>query len=261
MRNSKTEAYIIQDKLFDEGKSQLSKYQDIVLGKKGLLALMKYEFVMLFASWVPGALGLVLRSKLYPMLIGKVGKGVVFGTNVVLRHSHKITIGDNVVIDDNCVLDAKGGEGNSIKIGSGVFVGRNTILYCKDGDIEIGDNTTISFNCDVFSANYVRIGSNVQIAAYTFLNGGTHKFDDLDVPVMHQERSGIGIEVGDNAWIGADAKVLDGVSVGRDSIIAAGAVVTKDVPEFAIVGGMPAKLIRNRKDDRPEPGERNGSRQ
>ena len=261
MRNSKTETYIIQDKLFDENTSQLSKYQDIVLGRTGMMALVKYELVMLFASWVPGALGLLLRSKLYPMLLGRVGKGVVFGSNVVIRHPHKITIGDNVVIDDNCVLDAKGGEGNSIKIGSGVFVGRNTILYCKDGDIEIGDNTTISFNCDVFSANFVKIGSNVQIAAYTFLNGGTHNFDDVDVPVILQERSGMGIDVGENAWIGADAKVLDGVTVGRDAIIAAGAVVTKDVPEFAIVGGMPAKLIRSRKESKPEPAEKNGSRQ
>ena len=63
---------------------------------------------MLIAQWVPGALGLALRKTLYPLLLGACGRGVVFGQNVVLRHPHKIRIGDNVVIDDNCLLDAKG---------------------------------------------------------------------------------------------------------------------------------------------------------
>ena len=246
MKNSKSETYIIQEKLFDEGKSQVEKYREIVIGGRGFFRLLKYELVMLLSSWVPGALGLLLRSKLYPLLLGKVGRGVVFGTNVVLRHPHKIHLGDNIVIDDNCVLDAKGDDGNSIVIGNGVFVGRNTILYCKNGDIFIGDNTTISFNCDVFSANLVRVGENVQMAAYSFLNGGTHNFDRTDIPVLKQERSGEGIIIEDNVWLGADVKVLDGVVIGRDSIVGAGAVVNHDVPAFSIAGGMPAKLIRSR---------------
>ena len=246
MKNSKSETYIIQEKLFDKDKSQVEKYREIVIGKKGLFRLLKYELVMLLSSWVPGALGLLLRSKLYPLLLGKVGKGVVFGTNVVLRHPHKIHLSDNTVIDDNCVLDAKGDEGNSIVIGNGVFIGRNTILCCKDGDIVIGDNATISFNCVIFSSNFVQIGKDIQIAAYSFLNGGTHSFDRTDIPVLKQERSGRGIILGDNVWLGANAKVLDGVSIGRDAIVGAGAVVNKDVPPFSIVGGVPAKIIRSR---------------
>ncbi|MCI0439953.1 MAG: hypothetical protein L0177_12605, partial [Chloroflexi bacterium] len=106
-RETKSEDYIIQEKLFDQNRSQLDRYRDIVLGGGGTLRLLKYEFITTFTSWVPGALGLLLRSKLYPRLLGSVGRGVVFGSNVVLRHPHKIHIGDNVVIDDNCVLDAK----------------------------------------------------------------------------------------------------------------------------------------------------------
>ena len=251
-RNSKNETYLIQEKLFDEGTSQIQKYQDIVVGKRGILSLFKYELIMLLSSWVPGALGLLLRSKLYPLLLGKVGRGVVFGTNVVIRHPHKVCLGNNVVIDDNCVLDAKGGDDNSITIGNGVFVGRNTILYCFDGDIVVGDNTTISFNCDVFSANLVKIGESVQMAAYTFLNGGTHNFDRTDIPILKQERSGKGITVGDNVWVGAGAKVLDGIAIGKDAIVGAGSVVNHDVPDFAIVGGVPAKFIRSRRQDNSE---------
>ena len=107
---------------------------------------------------VPGALGLVLRKMLYPRLLGACGRNVVFGQNVVLRHPHKIRIGDNVVIDDNCLLDAKGDRNGGIAIGDGVFVGRNSILSCKDGDITLDDGANIGFNCEIFSASHVRIG-------------------------------------------------------------------------------------------------------
>ncbi len=72
---------------------------------------------MLLTQAVPGALGLALRRTCYPWLLGRCGRNVVFGQNVVLRHPHKIRIGDNVVIDDNCLLDAKGDTNEGITIG------------------------------------------------------------------------------------------------------------------------------------------------
>jgi acetyltransferase-like isoleucine patch superfamily enzyme len=247
LQNTKKETFIIQQKLFDEHKSQVQKYQELVIGKRGLFQLIRYEVIILLSTWVPGALGLFLRSRLYPILLGKVGKGVIFGANVVLRHPHKIHLGDNVVIDDNCVLDAKGTNNKGIFIGNGVFLGRNSLVYCKDGDIFIGDDSNISFNCDVFSGNVVKIGKNVQIAAYSFLNGGTHNFDSTDVPVLHQERTGRGLILEDSVWLGANVKVLDGVTIGKDSIVGAGAVVNKDLPCFSIAAGVPAKIIRSRR--------------
>lgn len=246
LEEAKKEDFIIQKKLFEKDKSQIQKYQDLIIGERGLFSLIKYELIILLSSWVPGALGLFLRSKLYPLLLGKVGKGVVFGTNVVLRHPHKIYLGDNIVIDDNCVLDAKGTENKGIFVGNGVFIGRNTILYCKDGDIFIGDNAMIGFNCQISSPNFVKIGQNVQIAAYSYLSGGTHNFDRTDIPVLKQERSGKGIIVEDNAWLAANVKVLDGVVIGKDAIVATGAVANKDIPPLSIAGGVPARVIRTR---------------
>ena len=101
---------------------------------------------MLVAQPVPGALGLALRKTLYPWLLGSCGRNVVFGQNVVLRHPHKIHIGDNVVIDDQCLLDAKGESNQASRIGNGVFVGRNTILSCKNGDIMLDDGVNLGFN-------------------------------------------------------------------------------------------------------------------
>ena len=235
-----------QEDLKAEGLSSGDKYRALVVGRKGLWPLIKYELVMLFASWVPGALGLLARSKLYPTLLGACGRGAVFGANVVLRHPHKIRIGAGVVADDAVVLDAKGTINHGIDIGDQVFIGRNTIIYCQNGDISIGMGSNIGSNCQIFSSGKCSIGDNVLIAAYVYVIGGGHDYEQDDTPVIDQERSAKGIVIGDGVWIGAGVKILDGVSVGRDAILAAGSVVTKDVPDNAIVGGMPAKVIRMR---------------
>ena len=188
-------------------------------------ALLAYEFVVLTAQAVPGALGLALRKVLYPRLLGACGRNVVFGQNVVLRHPHKIRIGNDVVIDDNCLLDAKGESNAGITIGSGVFLGRNTILSCKNGDIELGDFANLGFNCEIFSGSRVTVGANALFAAYCYLIGGDHDRSDTSVPVSQQRRTSKGVQVGAGVWMGAGAKVMDGVTIGADAIVGAGAVV------------------------------------
>ena len=235
-----------QRDLFDAGASPSAKYARLIVGRPGLGALLKYELVVTISQYVPGALGLVLRRALYPLLLGSCGRNVAFGQNVVLRHPHKIRIADDVVIDDNCLLDAKGEHNEGITIGRGVFVGRNTILSCKNGDIEIGDAANLGFNCEVFSASRVIIGKSALVAAYAYLVGGDHDFSDPSLPVLAQSRTSAGITVGDGVWVGAGAKILDGVRVGDHAIIGAGAVVREDVPPGIIAVGMPAREVGRR---------------
>jgi acetyltransferase-like isoleucine patch superfamily enzyme len=238
---------VIQRELFDERRSKAGKYRDLVIGRPGWRPLVGYELVILVSAMVPGALGLLLRSKLYPRILGSVGRNVVFGVNVTLRHPHKIAIGDNVVIDDGCCLDAKGTDNRGISIGNGVFVGRNTILSCKNGDIVVDDHANLGFNCEIFSASRVRVGKSVLMAAYTYLVGGDHLYDRIDIPVLEQGRTARGIEVDDNAWLGTHVVVTDGSRVGRDAIVGAGAVVVGEIAEFSIAAGIPAKVIRDRR--------------
>lgn len=237
-----------QDQLFAAGQSSRQKYAGLIVGRPGLGALLKYELVVTIAQARTGALGLLLRKQLYPLLLGSCGRNVVFGQNVVLRHPHKIHIGNNVVIDDNCLLDAKGESNRGIRIGDGVFVGRNTILSCKNGDIELADGANLGFNCEVFSASRVRIGADVLMAAYAYVIGGDHQFGDADTPVLAQARRSAGVDIGDGAWLGAGAKVLDGVTVGGHAIVGAGAVVRASVPERAVAVGVPARVIAVRGD-------------
>jgi acetyltransferase-like isoleucine patch superfamily enzyme len=243
---------VIQRELADEGRSKAARYADLVVGRRGIGAFLKYELVTLLSANVPGALGLALRARLYPWLLGRVGRGATFGSHVVLRHPHKIALGDGVVIDDGCCLDAKGTDNRGIVVGDGVFIGRNTILSCKNGDIVIGDHANIGFNVEVFSAARVTIGRNVLIAAYTYLVGGDHLYDRVDIPVLYQGRTARGIEVGDNVWLGAHVVVTDGARIGRDAIIGAGAVVVGEIPAFAVAAGVPARVIRDRREGAPD---------
>jgi acetyltransferase-like isoleucine patch superfamily enzyme len=213
-----------QDQLFDRRSSARDKYSRLVIGRPGWGPLLQHEFITLLSQNVPGALGLALRKTLYPSLLGACGRGVVFGQNVVLRHPHKIKIGDDVVIDDNCLIDAKGESNQGITIGSGVFVGRNSILSCKNGDIVL--------------------------AAYVYVIGGDHDAGDPSIPVGLQARRSQGVDLGRGAWIGAGAKVLDGVSVGDGAVIGAGAVVREAVPAQAIAVGVPARVVGTRDETR-----------
>jgi len=97
----------LQAALQDPGEGAFSIYRKMAVGKPGLWALIKYELIVLMIGHLPGALGYACRRLFYPLLLGSCGKGVVFGRNLVLRHPHKIHIGNRVVIDDDCVLDAK----------------------------------------------------------------------------------------------------------------------------------------------------------
>jgi acetyltransferase-like isoleucine patch superfamily enzyme len=235
-----------QEQLFGAGRSAREKYSALVVGRPGWGALAHYELVQLMSQHVPGALGLALRKTLYPSLLGACGRNVVFGQQVTIRHPHKVRIGDNVVIDDNCLVDAKGDDNAGIAIGSGVFIGRNSILSCKNGDIAIADGANIGFNCEVFSASRVTIGRDTLLAAYCYVIGGDHDFSDPSVPILEQGRRSSGVTIGAGAWLGAGAKILDGVTIGDRAIVGAGAVVREAVPEGAIAVGIPARVVGQR---------------
>lgn len=241
--------YKIQESISGHKKSKLQRYQDLVIGSSKLGDLLKYELIILISSRVPGALGIFLRSKLYPMLLGATGKSVIFGANIVLRHPKKIFIGSNVIIDDNVMIDAKGTDNDGIKLEDEVFIGRNTILSCKGGDIILRERANLGFNCEVYSSSRVEIGKDTLVAAYSyFVGGGNYKLDNINIPINQQpdfEGAG-GIKLDGNNWIGAHCVILDGVNIGEGSVVAAGAVVNKSIPSFSIAAGVPAKVIKNR---------------
>jgi len=240
----------LQKEMIDEETSASSKYSNLVTGKKGLLFLLKYELIMLSCSWVPGALGYFLRKVFYPGLFRYCGRGVVFGRNITLRHPHKIVLKKRAVIDDYAVLDAKGENNRGIRIGKNVYIGRNTILSCKEGSIYLGDYCNISANCSLLSETEIRLGSYCFLAGNCYLvAGGNHSYNRLDTPIMFQASfSRGGIKVHSDVWLGAGVIVLDGCRIGKGSVVGAGSVVTRSLPEYSLSVGTPAHKIKDRRD-------------
>lgn len=236
-----------QSRLTDAQKSPIRKYQDTVIGKTDFLSSIRYEVITSLLGGLPGALGFFLRQVFYRALFAEVGCGVVFGRYLTLRHPHKIKIGHNVIIDDYCLLDAKGCEEGSFVLGNNVLISRNCILSCKEGFLKVGDNTNFGSNCSLYSVSCMDIGAHVLFAANCYLGGSMYYFDRVDIPPIQQgSYSRGGVVVGEGCWLGADVKVLDGVRIGQGVIVGSGAVVLEDVEPFSIIAGVPAKLIRKR---------------
>ncbi len=221
--------------LASEKTPRWKQYAELVVGKTDLCSLLKYELITMVVGNLAGAVGFYLRSKLYPLILGEVGPNVIFGRGITLRHPHKIRIGQNAIIDDNCVLDAKGLSNKGITIGEGVFVGRNSIIYCKDGDIEIQSQVVISFNTEIFSAHQVVIGQKTLISAYCYImSGGSYDYDsERDFAEQDGYAKGPTI-IGQGCWIGTKTVIMDGVSIGDRVVIGAGAVVKENLPDFAM---------------------------
>lgn len=130
--------------------------------------------------------------------------------------------------------------GKGTALGAGV-----TILYPHR--FSIGDYSGLNTNCFVDASGGVTIGSWVRVGPNVTMISSSHVFDDVSKPIKQQGTKLQPVSIADDVWIGASATILGGVSIGKGAIIAAGAVVTRDVEPFAIVGGVPAKVIKYRK--------------
>lgn len=234
-------------RVFDSQESYLKRYQTIVVGNQGLISLLKYELIITTFGWIPGALGVFLRKHLYSHLFKPKLKNVIFGKNVDIFNPDKIRIGKNCLIGDNCLLEAK--TDGSISIGDDVSIGRGCLIRCGLGSIEIGNNTRIAAYSHISAIGAtVKLGRNVLVASYCCIIGDSSPDVSLvDVPMICQSTTDSkGIVIGEDIWLGAGVSVLDGVNIRTGSVIGAGSVVTKDIPEYSIAVGVPARVIKSR---------------
>jgi acetyltransferase-like isoleucine patch superfamily enzyme len=129
----------------------------------------------------------------------------------------------------------------SLAIGERSWIAGHALVR---GDVILGDDCSINPYASV--SGKVTCGNGVRIASHASIVGFNHGFDDPDRPIHRQGVISLGIVIGDDVWVGANCVILDGVTIGNGAVIAAGAVVTKDVPHYAIVAGVPAKRLRER---------------
>ena len=234
----------LSDQLAGGEGSALSRYLRKAVGTERIPYALYYELATALFGDLPGGAGYLLRRRAYGGLLGGMGRGVILGRGIALRHPLRIRLGDRVAIDDHCLLDA--GDG-AIALGAGVIVSRNCVIQGKGGPVVIGGRTDIGCNTVITSAGGVALGASVLVAANCYIGGGRYVADRPELPIMDRGVGSRGpVVVGEGSWIGAGAVVLDGVRIGRGCIVGAGAVVTRDLPDYAVALGVPAAVVRFR---------------
>jgi acetyltransferase-like isoleucine patch superfamily enzyme len=143
-------------------------------------------------------------------------------------------------------LQLQTGKDASISFGKFVWIGDGTKIRCHEGRVEIGDKTVMGQECTISAYRRVRIGEQCVIADRTMFIDFDHGVVEVERPIRQQGIYMEDVIVGSNVWIGYGACVLRGVSVGDNSVIGTNSVVTKDVPANAVVGGVPARILRMR---------------
>lgn len=194
-----------------------------------------------------GYLSLIIPRKLsYPWYIMKrafvtlrlkggfnhFGNGTLLAPGVKILTPQNVSVGNSSSIMSNCIIET----------------------YEKDGkkpNLKIGDNVSIGEYSHITCTNNIRIGNGVLTGRFVLITDNSHgnlTEEEADIPPLSREIHSKGpILIGDNVWIGDKATILPNVTIGKGSIIAANAVVTKDVPEYSVVAGVPAKIIKTLK--------------
>ncbi len=137
---------------------------------------------------------------------------------------------------------------DKINIGKNTRISSFVKIKVNKGVIKIGQNCTINSFCFIDAdEGGLEIGDNVLIGPRVGIHGSNYKYNDKNVPIINQGIISKGIKIEDDVWIGSNSTVLDGVTIGRGSVIGAGSVVTQDIPPFSVAFGVPAKVIKKRK--------------
>lgn len=187
--------------------------------------------------------------------------GTEIAYNVKLKGKSQIEIMSGTKIFSDTILDTTGAPFGSVfkqGITNGhILIGKNCRIkgyihiITYQSKIRIGDNVTINPYTTIFGGEAeITIGSNVLIASGSSIVANNHSFTNPEILIKDQGTRSLGIKIGDDVWIGTGVRILDGVTIETGAVIAAGAVVNKDVPAYAIVGGVPAKVLKYRDEEK-----------
>lgn len=166
-----------------------------------------------------------------------------------LRNRHVILRGF-VFLDRGAELYARRGYGRLI-VGRWVHLGVNTALRCHEGTLSIGDKGVLGRDISINCYLDVEIGDSALFADNVYISDFDHKFDDLKIPIKDQGITKSRVRIGRNVWLGTKVTVARGVTIGEGAVVGANAVVTKDLPAYSVAVGLPARVIKDRRDATP----------
>jgi acetyltransferase-like isoleucine patch superfamily enzyme len=184
------------------------------------------------------------------LIFFKNPKAILLGKGVRMRYISKISWGKFVKLDDHVTLSALGKDGISIGDNSGIGAFSRLIVSTTWNNpgafIKIGKSVGIGEHAYLGGAGGLEIGDECIVGQYFSCHPENHIFENNEIAIRHQGTTRRGIKIGNNCWIGSKVSVLDGVEIGEGCVIAAGSVVNKSFPAGSVIGGVPAKLLKDR---------------
>lgn len=207
--------------------------------------ILEQSLYFLF-GWIPTVVGVGARAFVYRLIMKMDGLAAI-ENGVRLRFADNIRLGNGVYLDHNTYLHACPA---GIRIGDRSIVMHGAVLHVYNfrdlphSGITIGKDSLVGEYSVIRGQGGVTIGDRVYTSPFTQIIAVNHVFDDPHTPFVDQGITAEGIVIEDDVWLGAGAVVTDGVRIGKGAVIAAGAVVTKDVPAHTVVGGVPARVIK-----------------
>ncbi len=205
------------------------------------------QTVLSLFGWIPTIAGIGLRAAAYRLILRMQGL-VAIENNVRIRFAGNIRLAKGVYLDEGVYLHACP---NGIEIGENTIVMHHAELHVYNfrdlprAGIRIGRGCLIGEYCVIRGPGGVTICDRVYLSPSVHIYSSNHVFQDPEVCFVDQGVTTEGVTIEDGCWIGAMAVILDGVTIGRHSVIAAGAVVTKDVPPYSVAAGVPAEVVRS----------------
>lgn len=230
-------------------RGNLFYYMERVSGRRAFLPYLRQGLILTLLSGIPTVAGSVLRGLVYRAVLAGVGPGCFIEKDVRWWVPRRIRLGRRVMIGERCFLDAHSPTGH-IALGDDVWLSQECyVLAHRDAEVWIGEQTYVGHRCLLYGTSGIRVGRDVLMANDVQLICGNHTFARRDLPIRAQPTAGQPITIEDDVWLGASVIVLGGVTVGRGSVVGAGAVVTHSLPPYSIALGVPAKVAGVRGED------------
>ena len=224
--------------------SQISLY--INRQASGFWRYLAEQTLFFLFGWIPTPVGMVCRGVFYRFIM-KMNGWPAIENHVRLRFANKITLGHGTYLDYDTYLHACP---NGIEIGDGTLVMHGAVLHVYNfrnlpqSGIRIGKNSLVGEYSVIRGQGGVVIGDRVYTSPFTQIIAVNHVFEDPTRGFIEQGITAEGIVVEDDVWIGAGAIITDGVRLGKGCVVAAGSVVTRDIPPHTVVAGVPARVLR-----------------
>lgn len=176
---------------------------------------------------------------------------MLVGRGASIRFARHLHAGRDLIVEDyaeiNCLARQKMVFGNRVSIGKFAIIRPANAYGGEMGEgLQVGNNSNIGPYCYIGCSGLIRIGNNVMMSPRVSIYAENHVFDDADVPMKDQGVNRQTVVIEDDCWIAANSVILAGVTIGKGCVIAAGSVVTKDIPPYSIAAGVPARVIKQR---------------